>query len=72
MKILRVKRTIFVISRNQNFIGVKIISETAKTESQKLGEQILESLRKQGVPIPGEPSTPPEFDKIFEEVFKRK
>lgn len=25
-----------------------------KTESQKLGEQILESLRKQGVPIPGE------------------
>lgn len=25
-----------------------------KSESQKLGEQILESLRKQGVPIPGE------------------
>lgn len=47
------------------------MSETAKTESQKLGEQILESLRKQGVPIPGEPKTPPEFDKIFEEVFKR-
>ena len=30
------------------------MSEIAKTESQKLGEQILESLRKQGVPIPGE------------------
>lgn len=25
-----------------------------KSESQKLGEQILESLRKQGVSIPGE------------------
>ena len=47
------------------------MSETAKTESQKLGEQILESLRKQGIQIPGEPKTPPEFDKIFEEVFKR-
>lgn len=43
-----------------------------KTESQKLGEQILESLRKQGVPIPGEPKTSPDFDKIFEEVFKQK
>ena len=47
-----------------------------KTESQKLGEQILESPRKQGVPIPGEfqkPNKPdvPDFDKIFEEVFKR-
>lgn len=47
-----------------------------KTESQKLGEQILESLRKQGVPIPGEFQKPntqgvPDFDKIFEEVFKR-
>ena len=51
MKIVHVKR---IISRNQNFIGVKIMSEIAKTESQKLGEQILESLRKQGVPIPGE------------------
>lgn len=30
------------------------MSETAKTKSQELGEQILESLRKQGVPIPGE------------------
>ena len=55
------------------------MSEIAKTESQKLGEQILESLRKQGVPIPGEfqkpnkPNKPdvPDFDKIFEEVFKR-
>ena len=28
--------------------------EQTKTESQKLGEQILESLRKQGVKIPGE------------------
>jgi hypothetical protein len=53
--------------------------ETTKTESQKLGEQILESLRKQGVPIPGEfqkpnkPNKPdvPDFDKIFEEAFKR-
>lgn len=45
------------------------------SESQKLGEQILESLRKQGVPIPGEfqkPNKPdvPDFDKIFEEAFK--
>lgn len=55
------------------------MSETTKTESQKLGEQILESLRKlnpQGVKIPGEyqkPNKPdvPDFDKIFEEVFKR-
>lgn len=52
------------------------MSETTKTESQKLGEQILESLRKQGVPIPGEFQKPnkldvPDFDKIFEEVFKR-
>lgn len=52
------------------------MSEIAKTESQKLGEQILESLRKQGVPIPGEfqkPNKPdvPDFDKIFEEAFKR-
>ena len=29
------------------------MSET-KTESQKLGEQILESLRERGVKIPGE------------------
>ena len=54
----------------------QITSETTKTESQKLGEQILESLRKQGVPIPGEyqkPNKPdvPDFDKIFEEAFKR-
>lgn len=50
-----------------------------KTESQKLGEQILESLRKlnpQGIQIPGEFQKPntqgvPDFDKIFEEVFKR-
>ena len=53
------------------------MSETAKTESQKLGEQILGSLRKQGVPIPGEyckPNKPntPDFDKIFEEAFKQK
>lgn len=46
------------------------------SESQKLGEQILESLRKQGVPIPGEfqkPNKPdaPDFDKIFEDAFKR-
>lgn len=52
------------------------MEQTAKTESQKLGEQILESLRKQGVPIPGEfqkPNKPdvPDFDKIFEDVFKR-
>nr|DAJ15305.1 MAG TPA: hypothetical protein [Myoviridae sp. ctTS62] len=53
--------------------------EQTKTESQKLGEQILESLRKlnpQGVKIPGEyckPNKPntPDFDKIFEEAFKR-
>ena len=50
--------------------------EQNKTESQKLGEQILESLRKQGVQIPGEyqktnkPDVP-DFDKIFEDVFKR-
>lgn len=49
--------------------------KTAKSASQKLGEQILESLRKQGVPIPGEfqkPNEPdvPDFDKIFEDVFK--
>lgn len=29
--------------------------EQTKTESQKLGEQILESLRKYGVKIPGNP-----------------
>lgn len=50
--------------------------KTAKSASQKLGEQILESLRKQGVKIPGEFQKPnkldvPDFDKIFEEVFKR-
>lgn len=48
------------------------MEQTTKTESQKLGEQILESLRKQGVPIPGEPKTSPDFDKIFEEAFKQK
>ena len=47
-----------------------------KSESQKLGKQILESLRKQGVSIPSEfqkPNKPdvPDFDKIFEEAFKR-
>lgn len=47
-----------------------------KTESQKLGEQILESLRKQGIQIPegySKPNKPdvPDFDKIFEEAFKR-
>lgn len=48
------------------------MEQTTKTESQKLGEQILESLRKQGVPIPGEPKNPPDFDKIFKEAFKQK
>lgn len=53
------------------------MEQTTKTESQKLGEQILESLRKQGVPIPGEyckPNKPntPGFDKIFKEAFKQK
>ncbi len=47
------------------------MEKTAKTESQKLGEQILESLRKQGVPIPGEPKTP-DFDQIFKEAFNQK
>ena len=49
------------------------MEKTAKTESQKLGEQILESLRKQGVPIPGEYCKPnkPDFDNIFEGAFKR-
>lgn len=49
------------------------MEQTTKTESQKLGEQILESLRKQGVKIPGEfQKTSPDFDKIFEEAFKQK
>ena len=53
------------------------MEQTAKSESQQLGEQILESLRKRGVKIPGEfqkPNKPdvPDFDKIFEEAFKRK
>lgn len=48
------------------------MEQTTKTESQKLGEQILESLRKQGVPIPGEPKNSPDFVKIFEEAFKQK
>nr|DAQ14826.1 MAG TPA: hypothetical protein [Caudoviricetes sp.] len=41
-----------------------------KTESQKLGEQILESLRKQGVPIPGEIKSP-DFEEIFGEAFRK-
>lgn len=45
--------------------------EQTKTESQKLGEQILESLRKQGVPIPGE-SQKPDFEQMFKEAFNRK
>lgn len=48
------------------------MEQTTKTESQKLGEQILNLLRKQGVPIPGEPKNSPDFVKIFEEAFKQK
>lgn len=42
-----------------------------KSESQKLGEQILESLRKQGVKIPGE-FEKPDFEQIFEDAFFNK
>lgn len=48
-------------------------TEQTKTESQKLGEQILESLRKYGVKIPGESGNgkSPDFEQMFKEAFKR-